>query len=144
MTCREAVPVLPPSVPVTVCAPDAEAVQIDPLQDPFGEIEKTVLEVTSPSELSYLSRPCAVYVCDPPEEIEADAGESARWSREPAVTLSDAVAVFPESFPVTVCAPAAVAVHTLALQEPFGPIENTVEAVTSPSERLDESKPCAV
>ena len=137
-------PVLPPFVPVTVCAPDAEAVQVAPVHDPFGEIEKTVLEVTSPSELSYLSRPCAVYVCEPPEEIVADAGDKARWSRGPLVTVKDAVLVLPESFPVTVCAPVAVAVQTLPLQEPFGPIEKTVEPVTSPSELLDESNPCAV
>lgn len=28
--------------------------------------------------------------------------------------------------------------------DPFGPIENTVDAVTSPSELFDASKPCAV
>ena len=42
VTCREAVPVLPLSSPVTVCGPAAEAVQVAPVQDPFGAIEKVV------------------------------------------------------------------------------------------------------
>src|SRR5919202_6709258 len=74
----------------------------------------------------------------------ADAGESARWSSAPAVTVNEGVAVLPPSFPVTVCAPASVAVQTLPVQEPFGPIENIVEEVTSPSELLAASKPSAV
>ena len=59
VTCSEAVPVLPLFVPVTVCAP-ADAVQVAPVQEPFGAIEKVVVAVTSPSELSYWSRPSAV------------------------------------------------------------------------------------
>ena len=115
--------------------------QVDPAQEPFGLIEKVVLEVTSPSELSYWSRPCAVYVCEPPAAIVEDAGDSVRWSSGPAVTLNDPALVFPESFPVTVCAPATVAVHTFPLHDPLGAIENTVEAVTSPSELFEASNP---
>ena len=51
---------MPPSLPVTVCAPALEAVQVAPVQEPFGAIVKLVAAVTSPSELSYWSRPCAV------------------------------------------------------------------------------------
>src|SRR5215208_5037480 len=49
VTCNEAVPVLPLFVPVTVCAPATEAVQVAPVQDPFGVIEKVVDAVMSPS-----------------------------------------------------------------------------------------------
>src|ERR671937_364642 len=136
--------VLPASVPVTVCEPAVVAVQVAPLQEPSGAIVKVVLAVTSPSELLYWSRPSAVYACDPPEAIVAEAGESAKWSSAPAVTLNEAVAVLPPSLPVTVCAPATVAVQALPVQEPFGPIENVVDAVTSPSEFPDASKPWAV
>jgi len=135
---------LPALVPVTVCAPATEAVQVAPLQEPFGAIVKVVAEVTSPSELSKLSRPCAVYACEPPVLIVAEAGESARWSSGPALMLSEAVPVLPPSLPVTVCAPATVAVHVLPVQEPFGEIEKVVEAVTSPSELFPASKACAV
>ena len=51
---------MPALVPVTVCGPATEAVQMAPVHDPFGAIEKVVEEVTSPSELSYWSRPSAV------------------------------------------------------------------------------------
>ena len=53
-------PLLPLFVPVTVCAPAELAVQVAPVQEPFGAIEKVVVAVTSPSELSYWSRPSAV------------------------------------------------------------------------------------
>jgi len=78
VTFSEAVPLLPLLVPVTVCAPAVEAVQVAPVQDPFGAIEKIVLAVMSPSVLSYWSRPSAVYVCEPPAVIVAEAGESTR------------------------------------------------------------------
>src|SRR5439155_17190691 len=94
LTLSEAVPVLPVFVPVTVCAPATEAVQVAPVQDPFGPIENVVLEVTSPSELLYWSRPSAVYACGAPAAIVADAGESTRWSSPAAVTVSVAVLVF--------------------------------------------------
>src|ERR671935_289450 len=144
VTVSVAVPVLPALVPVTVCVPAAEAVQVAPVHEPSGAIEKVVLAVTSPGELSYWSRPSAVYPCDPPEAIVAEAGESAKWSSAPAVTLNEAVAVLPPSLPVTVCAPATVAVQALRVHEPFGPIENVVNDVTSPSELFDASKPSAV
>ena len=60
MTCRLAVPVLPPLVPVTVCAPAVVAVQVAPVQEPSGAIVNVVVPVTLPSELLNWSRPCAV------------------------------------------------------------------------------------
>ena len=53
-------------VPVTVWAPAVAAVHVATVHDPFGETVNVVVEVTSPSELSYWSRPSAVYACDPP------------------------------------------------------------------------------
>jgi len=61
----------------------------------------------------------------------------------PAVILREAVPVFPDFVPVTVWAPADEAVQTFALQDPFGAIENTVLAVTSPTELPKASKPSA-
>jgi hypothetical protein len=58
-TCRLAVPVLPLSVPVTVCRPAALAVQITPVHEPSGEMLKVVAPVTSPKLLPLLSRPIA-------------------------------------------------------------------------------------
>jgi hypothetical protein len=58
-------------------------------------------------------------------------------------TLSEAVLVLPESFPVTVCAPADVAVQLAPVHDPSGAIEKVVNAVTSPSELFEASKPCA-
>ena len=144
MTCNEAVPVLPAFVPVTVCAPEDVAVQLAPAQDPLASIENVVVEVVSPSELSYWSRPSAVYACEPPAVMTAEAGDSAKWSSAPAVTPNDAVPVLPPSLPVTVWVPASVAVQLAPVQDPFGPIENVVPAVTSPSELLEASKPSAV
>ena len=143
-TCNEAVPVLPPLLPVTVCAPEAVAVQVARVQDPFGPIENVVLAVTSPSELLNWSRASAVYACEPPDVIVAEAGARARWSSGPAVTVSDAVLVLPASFPVTRCVPADVAVQLPPVQDPFGPIEKVVLDVTSPSELFEASKPSAV
>jgi len=59
-TWSEAVPVLPAFVPVTVCAPVADAVQVAPVHEPFGEIENVVVAVTSPSGFPYWSTDCAV------------------------------------------------------------------------------------
>ena len=42
--------------------------------------------------------------------------------------------VAPSDEPVTVCAPAVVALQTAAAQEPSGAMVKVVEAVTSPSE----------
>ena len=52
---------------------------VAPVQEPLGEMENAVDEVTSPSELSYWSRPSAVYACEPPDAIVAVAGESTKW-----------------------------------------------------------------
>ena len=135
---------MPAFVPVTVCAPADVAVQLAPEQDPLASIENVVVEVTSPSELSYWSRPSAVYVCEPPAAITAEAGDSAKWSSTPAVTLNDAVPVLPLLLPVTVWVPASVAVQLAPVHDPFGPIENVVLAVTSPSELSYWSRPSAV
>ena len=70
VTFNDAVPVLPPSLPVTVWIPASVAVQLAPVQDPFGPIEKVVLDVTSPSELFEASKPSAVYACEPPAPID--------------------------------------------------------------------------
>jgi hypothetical protein len=59
-TCRVAVPVLPLSVPVTVCGPAALAVQIAPVHEPSGDILNVVATVTSPKLLLLLSRPVAM------------------------------------------------------------------------------------
>src|SRR5712692_6947552 len=48
LTLSVAVPVLPPLVPVTVCAPAWPAVHVEPVQEPSGLIEKVVAEVRSP------------------------------------------------------------------------------------------------
>src|SRR5215210_2016437 len=74
----------------------------------------------------------------------ADAGDNARWSRGPAVTVNAAASVLPASLPVTVCGPAVVAEHEAPRQVPSGESEKVVNAVTSPSELLDASKPSAV
>ena len=141
-------PVLPALVPVTVCGPATEAVQVAPLQEPFGAIVKVVAEVTSPSELPYTSRPSAVYVCDVLETIVAVDGDSTRWSRAAGFTSTDAVAVtvasVVSSLAVTVCGPAVVAVQTFAEHDPSGAIANAVDAVTSPKEFPAGSNPCTV
>src|SRR5438094_449124 len=134
LTCSDAVPVFPAFVPVTVCAPAAEAVQVAPLQEPFGAIEKLVVDVRSPRELPYWSRPAAVYVCDPPEVIEAVDGESTRWSSAAGPMVKAAVAVFPAAVALTVWSPATVAVQMRPVHDPSGATEKDASAVTSPSE----------
>jgi len=52
--------------------------------------------------------------------------------------------VFAPFVPVTVCAPAIVAVQTLSVQEPFGAIEKVVAEVTSPRTLPAASTLCAV
>ena len=74
MTLRLALLVLPPLLPLTVCEPAVVAVQTFPLQEPSGAIVNVVELVTSPSELFAASNACAVYVCEPPAVIDADAG----------------------------------------------------------------------
>src|SRR5919201_4847400 len=90
VTVNEAVPVLPPSFPVTVCGPLCVAVQLEPVHVPFGVIENVVKGVTSPSEFPDASNPSAVYACDPPATIVDLAGLITRWSRTPCTTRSDA------------------------------------------------------
>src|SRR4051812_34637150 len=143
-TWSEAVPEVPSSVPVTVCAPLTLAVQVAPEHVPSGQIRNVVLGVASPSELSYRSRPWAVYVRDPPAAMVADAGESARWSSAPATTVNVALLVLPASVPVIVCVPATVAVQTFAVHEPSGMIAKLVCVVTSPTELFAASNPSAV
>src|SRR3982751_2651544 len=137
VTVNEAVPVLPASVPVTVCGPLAVAAQLAPVHVPSGATEKVVNGVTSPSEFPDASKPSAVYVCEPPAPIVALAGLIAMRSRTPCTTSSDAVPVLPASVPVTVCVPATEAVQVAPVHEPSGAIENVVLDVTSPSERSE-------
>ncbi len=59
-TCSVAVPVFVDFVPVTVCVPAFDAVQVAPVHEPSGLIVNVVVEVTSPIELSYASRPSAL------------------------------------------------------------------------------------
>ena len=54
------------------------------------------------------------------------------WSRAAPVTVTVAVSVAAPAWPVTVWAPAVVAVQLLPVQLPSGPIEKVVLAVTSP------------
>ena len=61
----------------------------------------------------------------------AGVGESARWSRGPGLTVSDAEPDMPALVPVTRWAPATVVVHTLPVHEPSGPIVKVVDEVTS-------------
>ncbi len=144
LTCSDAVPVFPAFVPVTVCAPAAEAVQVAPLQEPFGAIEKLVVDVRSPSELPYWSRPAAVYARDPPEVIEAVDGESTRWSSAAGPMVNAAVAVLPAAVALTVWSPATLAVQMWPVHDPSGATEKDVSAVTSPSELPAPSKASTV
>src|SRR5919205_3656123 len=137
--------VFPAFVPVTVCAPEAVAVHVFPLQEPFGVMLKVVLEVTSPSEFAAASKPSAVYVCEPPAVMVAADGRITMWSSWLlAVTSSVAVPVLPPLVPVTVCVPATEAVQVAPAQEPFGAIEKVVLPVTSPSGLSYWSRPSAV
>src|SRR6266536_625299 len=143
-TVRLAVAVLPPSLPVTVCAPATVAVQLAPVHEPSGAMVKVVEAVTSPRLLLPASKPVAVYAWLPPEVMVAVAGLIVIWSSAPAFTVRLAVAVLPPSLPVTVCAPATVAVQLAPVHEPFGAMVKVVEAVTSPRLLLPASKPAAV
>ena len=136
--------VFPPLFPTTVCDPAAVAVQLAPVQDPSGEIENLVPDVTSPSELLAASKPSAVYACEPPAVIVALAGLITMWSTVAALTCSEAVPVFPAFVPVTVCAPATEAVQVAPVHDPSGEIENVVVEVTSPRELPYRSRPSAV
>ena len=70
----EAVALMLPSVPVTVWAPDLVAVHVAPVHDPSGAIVNVVSAVTSPSGLFELSKPWAVYACEPPATISRSRG----------------------------------------------------------------------
>ena len=65
----------PEYVPVTVCAPSCLAVQVLPLHDPSGAIEKFVSAVTLPIDPPSVSNASAVYDRDPPGWIVAFEGE---------------------------------------------------------------------
>ncbi len=99
---------------------------------------------TLPSELFAESKLPTVYVCEPPAAIDMPSRHNTRWSSGPTDTIKEEVSVLPLFDPVTVCAPATVAVQLAPPQVPFGVIENDVPAVTSPSELFAESKPSAV
>src|SRR6266542_3048663 len=144
LTASDAVVVLFAAVAVTVCAPAASAVHELSRQEPSGAIEKEAPLVTSPSEFPYTSRASAVKSCDPPEEMVAEAGLSTRWSSAAGVTFSVYVPVFPADVPVTVCAPATVAVQVAPEHDPFGEIEKVVLPVTSPVELSNRSRPSAL
>src|SRR5919198_875813 len=144
-TAGAAVLVFPPLFPVTGCAPETVAVHVLPVHEPFGVTLNVVLEVTSPSELLAASKPSAVKLCEPPAGNVAVDGLITMWSSWLlAVTCSEAVPVLPPLVPVTVCAPATVAVQVAPVQEPSGGIEKVVVAVTSPSELSYWSRPSAV
>src|SRR5881227_2052183 len=144
VTLSEALALLPPLAPVTVCEPALVAVHAAPLQEPFGAIEKLVVDVRSPSELPYWSRPAAVYACDPPEVMEAVDGESTRWSSAAGPMVKAAVAVFPAAVALTVWSPATLAVQMWPVHDPSGETEKDVSAVTSPSELPAPSKASTV
>ena len=106
-------PVLVLLVPVTVCSPATEALQLAPLQLPSGETVKAVVAVTSPSELLKASRPSAVYAWLPPATMLAVAGASTRWSSAAGETVRLAVPVIElvtVSVAVMLCAPAVLRV----------------------------------
>src|SRR6266542_6900747 len=91
LTMRDAVPVLPSFVPVTVCGPGMKAEQLSPVQSPSGEMLNVVVAVTSPRSLPYWSAPRAEYDWDPPAVIVEEAGDSTRWSRAAEFTSRKAV-----------------------------------------------------
>src|SRR5205807_8177192 len=107
-------------VPVTVWEPAAVAVQVAAAQVPVGLMPKVVDELTSPMSLLKTSKPSAVYAWWPPAVTLALAGLSTRWSTGAAVTVSEAVPALPPSGPVTVWAPAMVAVQLAPVQDPSG------------------------
>ncbi len=133
---------MPALFPVTVCAPAVNAVHVAPVQEPFGEIEKVVPEVTLPSELFAASNPSAAYACEPVATMVALDGEITMRSREPTVTVKEAVSVLPPNDAVTVCTPSTDAVQLKPEQEPSGPIDSV--AVTLPSELFAASNASTV
>jgi hypothetical protein len=132
LTVRLAAAVLPLSLPVTVCAPATVAVQVAPVHEPSGLIVKVVELVTAPRLLPYASEPIAVKLWLPPEVMLADAGLIVSELRLPAFTVRLATAVLPLLVPVTVCAPATVAVQPDPVHEPSGLIEKAVPLASTP------------
>src|SRR5436305_374566 len=143
VTCSEAVPVLPASVPVTVWPPTTDAVQVAPVQEPFGTMVNVVAPVTSPTELPYESRPSAVKDPFPPAAIVADGGETTRWSSAAGATVSVAVPLVAPAVAVTVSVPAVVVEQLFAVHDPPGAIVKCVFPVMSPSELPEASKASA-
>src|SRR5581483_6095266 len=95
--------------------------------------------------LPYWSATCTVtVVVDVPSATTVDGDSVTPTCGAAGLTCSEAVPVAPALVPVTVCAPAAVAVHTLAVHDPFGVRLNVVVPVTSPRLLLLASRPCAV
>src|SRR5690349_24254558 len=90
-----------------------------------------VVDAVMSQLLLLASKAVAVYAWLPPAVMVALAGLMVMWSSEPAFTVRVAVAVFPPLAPVTVCAPATVAVQLAAVQEPSGVMLKVVVAVMS-------------
>ncbi len=76
--------------------------QVAPVHEPSGLIEKVADEVTSPSETPDVSKACAVYDMAPLGGKVVDAGVTTRWSRAAAPTvLSAEVEVEEKSAPAS-------------------------------------------
>lgn len=88
---------------------------------------------------------CAVIVFDvTPAVSDWGAVVMASFEAALALTVSEAVSVWPASLAVTVCAPVAVAEHVAPMHEPSGAIVNVVELVTSPRLLANWSDPVVV
>ncbi len=74
-TDRDAVPVAPDFVAVTVCGPAVVAVQTFAVHEPSGVMVNVAVAVTSPRLLPAASRPCAVNVRLAPASIVAVPGD---------------------------------------------------------------------
>ena len=136
VTVRLAVPVFPPSVPVTVWAPATVALQLAPVHAPVGadgegggprHVTEGVVVGVGPGGGVGLRSPGP----------DARRGRRQRdASRGPAVTVRLAVAGLTPSVPVTVWAPATVALQLAPVQLPSGAMVKVVAPVTSPRELL--------
>ena len=133
-------------LPVTVCTPGKAAVQVAPVHPPSGVIVNVVRLVTSPVGLPNASTPVAVYSRDRPAVI-GPAGVTVRAAVAAATTSSvtDPRTVPPVSctVPVTVRAPARVALQRPSEQEPSGSMSKVVTAVRSPVGLPNASSPTA-
>ena len=108
-TFNVAVPVLP-AVPVTVW-PRSRRGAVAPVQDPFGRDRERRAPRSRHRASCRMVAAFGRVACEPPAAMVAEAGDNTRWSSGPAVTFNDAVPVLPPVLPVTVWAPAAVAVQ---------------------------------